>query len=85
RRGIEGITDFHRRFGQDQATEESSEVAILRAMAKEVESRIPEDPVRRLKRDLAKAVEEERYEDAASIRDQLRHVTDRSSGDEQAP
>lgn len=85
RRGIEGITNFHRRFGQDQAAEESSEVAILRAMAKEIESRIPEDPIHRLNRNLTKAVEEERYEDAATIRDQLRHITDRSSSDEQSP
>ena len=41
---------------------------------KEIEGRIPEDPITRLRRDLARAVKEERYEDAASIRDQLRIV-----------
>jgi len=74
REGIEGIKDFFRRFGPEQAATESSELAILRAMAKEIEGRIPEDPITKLRKDLAKAVKEERYEDAASLRDQLRTV-----------
>jgi len=36
----------------------------------------PRDPVERLRAELAKAVEEERYEDAARIRDELRKLTD---------
>ena len=35
----------------------------------------PPDPVARLQAELAKAVEEERYEDAARIRDELRKLT----------
>jgi hypothetical protein len=82
REGIEGIKDFFRRFGPEQAVADSSELAILRAMAKEIESRIPEDPITKLRRDLAKAVREERYEDAASLRDQLKtiHGQDPSKG-----
>ena len=41
-------------------------------MAKEIEGRIPEDPIAKLRRLLAKAVKEERYEDAAGLRDQIR-------------
>lgn len=74
RKGMEDIKAFHRRFGQDKAIAESGELAILRAMAKEIEGRLPVDPVRKLRRDLAKAVQDERYEDAAILRDQLRRI-----------
>jgi hypothetical protein len=80
REGMEGIKDFFRRFGPEHSVSESSELAILRAMAKEIEGRIPEDPIAKLRKDLAKAVKEERYEDAASLRDQLR--TSRRPGPE---
>jgi hypothetical protein len=69
--GIEKIAAFYRRFGQEELADEGSEVAILRAMVKEVQGQIPVDPIQRLRKDLAKAVKEERYEEAAKLRDQL--------------
>ena len=72
RQGAESIKEYLRRFGQEKSIAESGELAILRAMAKEIESRLPVDPIRKLRRDLTQAVREERYEDAAAIRDQLR-------------
>ncbi len=74
RKGMEDIKAFHRRFGQDKAITESGELAILRAMAKEIEGRLPVDPIRKLRRDLSKAVQDERYEEAAIIRDKLRRI-----------
>jgi hypothetical protein len=82
REGIEGIKDFFKRFGPEHSISESSELAILRAMAKEIEGRIPEDPISKLRKDLAKAVKEERYEDAASLRDQLRTIRQTGPGGE---
>jgi len=70
--GIDHIRQFHEKYGQTKMVSASGELAILRAMAKEIQSRLPIDPVRQLRRDLNKAVQEERYEDAAAIRDQLR-------------
>jgi hypothetical protein len=69
--GIEKIADFYRRFGQEDLVNHGSEIAILRGLAKEVESHIPVDPLQVLRQDLAKAIKEERYEDAARLRDQL--------------
>lgn len=80
--GIGKIEDFHTRFGPENGVANSSELAILRAMAKEIQARIPEDPLRRLRRELAKAVKEERYEDAASLRDQIRSARQPGGGDE---
>ena len=71
RHGIEKIAAFYRQVGHEEMIAEGSEIAILKGMAKEVESQIPVDPVHRLQRDLAKAIREERYEDAAHLRDQL--------------
>jgi hypothetical protein len=76
RKGIEETRAFYKRYGQDKALAASGELAVLRAMAKEIESRLPVDPISRLRKDLAKAVEAERYEEAAAIRDQLRRLTD---------
>ena len=75
REGIAGITAYYRRFEREEAVGGSSELAILRALAKEIEGRIPVDPVKKVRRKLARAVKEERYEDAATLRDQLRQLT----------
>ena len=72
--GIKRIEAFYHDFDQDDMIEHSGEIAVLRAMAKDAERRIPLDPVVRLRRDLAKAVSEERYEDAAKLRDRLSHA-----------
>lgn len=70
-KGMEAIKNFYRRFGQDKVAAHSGEIAILKSLAREIESRIPLDPVKLLKRQLAKAIKDERYEDAANYRDQL--------------
>jgi len=74
-KGIRKIKKFYRRFGQEEAAETSGEIAILEAMAKEIQLRIPADPIKRLRERLARAVREERYEEAAALRDQIRLAT----------
>jgi hypothetical protein len=68
------------RLGVGEEQEEArpeGEIAILRTMARELAARIPRDPVAGLREALSRAVSEERYEDAAILRDQLRGMTDR--------
>jgi len=72
RKALGQIRHFFSRFGQDQLYAESTEVATLKALLKEIESKIPTDPLKRLRRELAKAVQEERYEEAARLRDAIR-------------
>ena len=67
--GIEKILGLYQRFGHEEAGDEGTEVAILRAMLKEVQGQIPTDPIQRLQKDLAKAIRDERYEDAAKLRE----------------
>ncbi|MCE5276849.1 MAG: UvrB/UvrC motif-containing protein [Planctomycetaceae bacterium] len=79
RKGIKDIEDFCRQFGQEDAIESSGEIAILKAMVSEIEARIPADPMQKLKEALDKAVTDERYEEAAQLRDQLRRATEQSA------
>jgi len=80
RKGIRQIDEFYKRFAE-AGRQPTAELAILRALAAEIEGRIPVDPIKKLKRKLAVAVNEERYEEAADLRDQLRQLTgDRLAG-----
>lgn len=56
---------------QSESFEASTEVAILRSLRDEIAARLPMDPVQQLERDLEKALQEERYEDAIALRDQM--------------
>ena len=75
RKGIKEIEAFYENFGDEKMLENSSEIAVLHAMAKEVESKIPVDPIQKLREQLAEAVAAEQYERAADLRDQLQRAT----------
>jgi len=66
---IRALAEAHERAERFEA---SGEVTILRALLGEIRKREPVDPLSALKGLLAKAIEEERYEDAARLRDKLR-------------
>jgi hypothetical protein len=72
RRGIADIREFLAEFG-DEAPDDaaSKEIAILQALGKEIEAGMPPDPLDKLRKELGRAVREERYEDAAAIRDRI--------------
>jgi hypothetical protein len=82
RKGIEDIQEFYRNIGRDELVKSSGEIAVLRVLAKEIEATIPLDPANKLRQDLARAVREERYEDAAAIRDQLEREKSAGKSDE---
>ncbi len=69
--GVKLIRQFHEKYGQEEAFERSSEARVLKRFAKEIAKKLPVDPVQRLQRRLDRAVKEERYEDAAKLRDEL--------------
>ena len=70
-RALTQIKAFFKKFGAARAYRSSAEVQALRALRKEIRRHLPVDPVRRLEKKLAKAVADERYEDAARLRDEL--------------
>jgi hypothetical protein len=76
REGIERIGEFYEGLGQEKMISASAEIAVLRTFAREIEAKMPVDPEQKLKGDLESAVREERYEDAARLRDELRRMGD---------
>jgi hypothetical protein len=70
RRGIHEIQAL-RSFGREGMSDGSGEIAVLQAMAKDIEAQIPVDPIRKLRHALAEAVRQENYEEAAAIRDRI--------------
>jgi hypothetical protein len=69
--GIEKIRGFYERFGQEEAFERSNEVRVLKRFTREIQRKLPVDPMERLRRRLERAVSQERYEEAAKIRDEM--------------
>jgi hypothetical protein len=72
--GLNNIKEFFSRFGQEEAYEQSNEVKVLRSFARDVRRKLPVDPMRKLQTQLDKAVKEERYEQAARIRDKMNEL-----------
>src|SRR5262249_39968554 len=69
--GLRDIKRFLARFGQEEAYAHSNEVKILRRFGREIRSKLPIDPLRKLIGELNRAVKHERYEEAARLRDEI--------------
>jgi hypothetical protein len=73
--GLRSIKAFFARFGQEEAYAESSEVKVLKKFAREIRRKVPIDPLRKLQSQLARAIRDERYEEAARLRDAISALT----------
>jgi hypothetical protein len=69
--GLEKIREFYEKFGQEESFEKSNEARVLKRFAREVQRKAPVDPMERLRRRLDRAVKDERYEEAAKLRDEI--------------
>lgn len=69
--GIGDIREFFDRFGQPEAFGRANEVKVLKRFAREVRRKLPVDPLKRLQKKLDRAVKDERYEEAARLRDKI--------------
>lgn len=69
--GLRRIREFFRGYGESRAYKLSGEVAILKQLRREVAKHVPEDPIRKTQRLLRRALKDERYEEAARLRDEL--------------
>ncbi len=74
--GCEKIKEFFDKFDHPDMADESTELVMLRALAGEIESGIPKDPLQELRDALDKAISDERYEEAADIRDRIARAAD---------
>ena len=78
--GLAQIKEFFEQFGQDEAYAHSNEVKVLKRFAREIRKKLPVDPMQRLQRKLDRAVKDERYEEAAVLRDKLIAMQKRREG-----
>ena len=69
--GLRRIREFFREFGEPRAYRTSGEVEVLKGLRKEIQPHVPESPMRKARRQRKQALREERYEDAARIRDEI--------------
>jgi len=73
-RGLLEIRAHFEAQGKADYAEKCEECRILRALAKEVESKLPNNSVVRTRKALRAAIEQERFEEAAQLRDRLRKL-----------
>jgi len=87
--GLESIREFLRVIGQEKIFEESCEAGILKKLKKDLEQALPlrehaaEDSLGCLKKDLAKAVDREQFEEAAKLRDRIQRLEDSEDAEEE--
>lgn len=71
KRSLRAIREFFRRFDQEEAYAHANEVKVLKRFRREIQAKLPQDPLAELQRQLAKAIKAERYEEAARLRDEI--------------
>jgi len=69
---IEQIKDFYKKHEMEDEIESSRDIDILRVMSIDIQNMVPDDDNRQLKKQIKKALQDERYEDAADLRDRLK-------------
>ena len=71
RSGLRKLKDFYQQFAPPGAYRESAEVQVLRSLRRELRKYVPVSPIWKTSKMLDRAIREERYEDAARLRDEL--------------
>lgn len=75
--GIQGIEQFFREYAREDLIEESTELSILRDWAEEIQEGKPRELREHLEEQLRDAVENEKYEKAAFLRDRINQLDGR--------
>jgi len=70
--GIREIEDFYKSYDREDLLEESQELKLLREWAEQIDDERPRSPIEQLQEDLDEAVENEEFERAAQLRDELK-------------
>ncbi len=83
--GLKAIKEFFASFNQTRAYYKSREVRLLRQLRSRIKRGLPPDPAVKLRKELRAAVADERYEDAARIRDLLDSLDQTSEAEQRDP
>ena len=74
--GLESLMYFFTKFDQEEAFTHSNEVRVLKRFARDIRRKLPIDPIQKLQSQLNRAIKQERYEDAARLRDEIQRKSD---------
>ena len=74
--GIQLIQQFFEEYNHAEASEDSREIGILRTLRREIADKMPTRRLESLQQQLTEAVQGERYEEAANLRDQINKLVD---------
>jgi excinuclease UvrABC helicase subunit UvrB len=75
--GIQQIQHFFEEYNHAEASEDAREIGILRTLRREIADKMPTRRLESLQQQLLEAVQGERYEEAANLRDQINKLIDR--------
>lgn len=75
--GLQAINDHLASINAEEAFDDASEVEILQSLRAEIVERVPVDPAANLQKQIQSAITEERYEEAAKLRDRLQKLRSR--------
>lgn len=73
--GLSSIREFFERFGHEEAFDLANEVKVLKKFARDIQRKMPVDPLQKLHAQLQKAIKAEKYEEAARLRDQIKSLS----------
>ena len=73
-RGVVAIKAYFRDHGQEESIARSEELSILRSLSRELGGKMPKDSVLVTRKALRSAIEQERFEEAARLRDELKNL-----------
>ncbi|MHC4696166.1 MAG: UvrB/UvrC motif-containing protein [Planctomycetota bacterium] len=76
-RGIMNINALYAEQGTPEGAEASEELKLLKTLAGEIGQQVPEDSLLATRKALRAAIEQERFEDAARLRDELAKLLER--------
>jgi hypothetical protein len=72
--GLRAIKKIYIDMDQPEEFHDSVEASILRQLGRRIRRRLPGNPLKGLERKLQRAIEQERFEDAAKLRDRIEEV-----------
>jgi hypothetical protein len=78
--GLDALRLYFSDTGRPQAFDQSSEVEMLKGMRDALIPKLPVSQKSELRQRLAKAIEQENYELAAILRDELKQIKDPAAG-----
>ncbi len=79
-RGIMSIKAHFEQLGREDVEETSEELKMLRSLGNELSEQVPQDSLIVTRKALRTAIEQERFEEAARLRDTLNNRFDQESG-----